>query len=349
MIEDLIKNEKQKNLIDFNSKYLINEANALREKLKSRQSRTDSSNKPILDSPCENNFILKDTNDTENLNVRNTKQLNLKNLISNEENNNIYSNTENLNNTIKIGLEVEFNESGSTPNLSEILDSENELNLDKEELRKVVIKNLAKQYNFKTDEEIKNQQIKMREMNKPNGIKFDNNLNLEEKNRRFSIDGINKNKNNFKIKKEIINNGFRLNLNNILDEDIKYEKIGNDKYYKIKDMHKKEFETLENIELFSDKLELNKFNKRMNNLKLKKQILNKNIFDDLNLLNENEKADNVNKITKYIYQQNINKDNKIKKFSNDKGINLNKSEKYNIYNQFKIFETINNSTSNINF
>jgi len=68
--------------------------------------------------------------------------------------------------SIKEGLDVEFNESGSTPGLSEILDSDNDLNLSEREMKKLIKKNLAKQYDFKQDEDVKNQLRRLKQKDK---------------------------------------------------------------------------------------------------------------------------------------------------------------------------------------
>ena len=77
---------------------------------------------------------------------------------------------------IKIGLDVDFHDCGSTPNMSELVDSDNSLKLDDEQKHKYFIKNLSKKYNFTT-----NNQVKL-ELDKYKNNKENNkNLNLNPK------------------------------------------------------------------------------------------------------------------------------------------------------------------------
>lgn len=161
---------------------MTQQANALREKLKSRQSKADSINKcfPSVMINAENNIFSKETNETENnkiltkISTNNfTKNLfsnansknNIFNSLNNEENKDLNQNNI-LNYSIKVGLDVELDESGSTPGLSEILDSDNDLNLNESEIKKLIKKNLAKHYDFKQDEDIKNQLWRLKQKNK---------------------------------------------------------------------------------------------------------------------------------------------------------------------------------------
>ena len=52
-------------------------------------------------------------------------------------------------------MDVEFRECGSTPEMSELIDSQNSLKLDDKQRRKYIMKNLNKQYNFTTDKQVK--------------------------------------------------------------------------------------------------------------------------------------------------------------------------------------------------
>lgn len=184
--------ERKKNTIDFNTKYMTQEANTLREKLKSRHSRGDSTNRlfPVVTSNAENNIFSKETNETEinkltlktanNLtrNLKNentnTNQFNKLNPLHSRELKNKECSVLDEDKSIKVGLDVEFNQSGSTPALSEILDSENDLDLSESEAKKLIKKNLAKQYNFKQDAEIQNQLYQLKQKNKKN-LKEDKN------------------------------------------------------------------------------------------------------------------------------------------------------------------------------
>jgi hypothetical protein len=58
---------------------------------------------------------------------------------------------------IKSGLDVEFQDCGSTPNMSELIDSSNSLKLDNELKHKYMIKNLTKKYNFTTNDQVKSE------------------------------------------------------------------------------------------------------------------------------------------------------------------------------------------------
>jgi len=146
--------DRKKNIIDFNSKYLSEGANALREKLKTRQSRADSINKHFgaLTSNNENYIFSKEKNETENkMNSKTANNFN-KYILNSNANNNF----ENLNllkyeekqledESIKVGLDVEFDESYSDSGITEILNSDKDQHLKEDEIKRLIKQILKKQ------------------------------------------------------------------------------------------------------------------------------------------------------------------------------------------------------------
>lgn len=139
------KHNRKQNDIDFNVKYLSKEAANLREKLKSRISHSE-----VKGDSSNSNNQPPQFNDYKPEIERNINEK-----VSEE--NNIYQKQERLmiktNHKFKDGLGVKLNDE-SIPNLSIILDSENELNLNESQMKKLIIKNLKKQYNFESNQDI---------------------------------------------------------------------------------------------------------------------------------------------------------------------------------------------------
>lgn len=361
-----------KNIVDFNTKYMTNEANALREKLKSRQSRADSSKQFALKEEKENNLLSnnnqnnvfsKETNETDNKIFTKSYNTNFNNYhdnknirtASNKKKNIVNINkSDGLNESIKTGLDVELNYSGSTPDLSEILDSRNKLNLKDEEMQKLIKKNLAKQYNFKTDEEVKNQINKLfskksnNKNKKPNENKDINNnkINVNKKD-----SGIENNKN----KPGFFNSNQKNNNNN--NNKLKNEESPTRKNH-IGDLIK--------FEKNSEKEKLAMYNK-INNVKIK--LNNMNIENDEN--DEENSVSSNDSLMQYVsnvyklrqksterarqdktksklteLDKIINNNNNFNEIINKKASLLSEFKNSNFFNKFKFFEKNNNNSNN---
>jgi len=204
--------ETKKNAVDFNPKYLSKEANAIREKLKSRQLRTDPS-KPFelkedkeknnlnnINNTCNNNdhnyqnspslkkaYEIEKKSCTKTYNTNYKNYYNYENLTTSPLRRFNINKSNSCDNYSNMDLDSLSNESRSTPNISEIFDSKNQLNLGEEEIRKLIPKNLVKQYKFKTDEEVKKHINKI--LNKKPIINQDKKIieNKNNENKKFNV------------------------------------------------------------------------------------------------------------------------------------------------------------------
>lgn len=341
---------------------MTQEAKNLREKLISRQSRVDSTNNPFpaLTSNAEKNIFSKETNETENKIDTKTYPKLTKNFIMSDIKNNkktLYdedkSNSDLFEDrSIKKGLEVEFNDGESYPNLSEVLDSDNDLNLNEDETKKLIVKNLAKQYNFKQDEEVRIQLMKLKKKNKQEkGNKDKKELN---NNNNDNLNNLNNKKDNYhnRDNKQLTVEANKTKSSALIPSTNQKDKIEEN------NKRKKYIGELIRFDSFSErnglgrqkfgKFESKNLNSKIDNL-INEETLNNN---DLSISSNNSLINQVKKIYK-IHKKNTESFNARSNVKNNRLLNsnkINKNENKNSFNdKIQTKAVIINDFKNTNF